>query len=195
MSFTKSHPPSPEQVERLLSLAAKSIEQGIGGRRLQLDLSTYTGDLVENGASFVTLKINGVLRGCVGTLDAHQPLVVDVAENAYAAAFRDTRFQPLTSQESLQLDIHISLLTPSEPMQFDSEQDLLNQLRPYEDGLIFSSGHYRATFLPTVWESLPEPQEFLRQLKHKAGLAPEYWSDDIKVRRYSALSILAHDKH
>jgi len=113
--------------------------------------------------------------------------VQDVAHNAYAAAFSDPRFPPLAALElELEgLDLHISILSPPEPMQFVSEGDLLNQLRPGEDGLILRAGVRRGTFLPSVWESLPQPQAFLQHLKMKAGLAPDFWSDEVRVERYT----------
>jgi AmmeMemoRadiSam system protein A len=109
-----------------------------------------------------------------------------VTENAYAAAFRDPRFLPVAPDEFADLEIHLSLLTPPEPVEAASEADLLQQLRPGEDGLILQEGSRRATFLPAVWESLPEPQSFVRHLKRKAGLPAEYWSDTLTVFRYRA---------
>jgi AmmeMemoRadiSam system protein A len=111
-------------------------------------------------------------------------LVVDVADNAFAAAFRDPRFDPLAEWELDGLDLDISVLTPPEPMQFRDEPDLLRQLCPATDGLILEDRGRRGTFLPAVWQSLPEPELFLAELKHKAGLPATYWSPTIKVSRY-----------
>jgi len=100
------------------------------------------------------------------------------------AAFRDPRFPPLAADEFDELDIHLSILTPAEPVSFTSEQELITQLQPGIDGLILEEGHRRGTFLPSVWEQLPEPQQFLRHLKQKAGLSPDYWSENIRISRY-----------
>ena len=135
-------------------------------------------------ASFVTLHRQGELRGCIGHLEGVQPLVVDVAENAFAAAFRDPRFPPLAEPELAGLALHISVLTPATELEFESEQDLVAQLRPGIDGLILQEGAARGTFLPSVWESLPDPHQFLAQLKRKAGLPSDHWSERIRVFRY-----------
>jgi len=111
--------------------------------------------------------------------------VEDVAENAFAAAFRDPRFPAISSSELADLDLHISILSPAEAMHFDSEQSLLAQLKPGLDGLILQDGYHRGTFLPSVWEQLPDAAEFLRNLKQKAGLPSDYWSDHLKISRYS----------
>jgi AmmeMemoRadiSam system protein A len=145
--------------------------------------------LVDDRASFVTLNQSGNLRGCIGTLEAHQPLILDVSYNAYSAAFRDPRFPRITSSELPQLAIHISVLTPAIPMTFKSEADLIEQLQPGVDGLILTRGFQRGTFLPSVWESLPDARQFLQQLKRKAGLPVDFWSDDIQIERYSTISI------
>jgi AmmeMemoRadiSam system protein A len=170
----------------LLELSRSSIREGLAGGMLRVDHSEYAPELQVPRASFVTLHVEAELRGCIGSLEALRPLVVDVVENAYAAAFQDPRFPALTSSEFARLDIHLSILSVPEPMRFDSEQDLLAQLRPGVDGLILEESYRRGTFLPAVWDSLREPREFLRHLKMKAGLAPDYWSDRIKVRRYTA---------
>lgn len=170
----------------LLNTARDSIEHGLHqGQPLMPNPPDYSEVLQKPGASFVTLTLQGQLRGCIGSLQAHRPLIIDVAENAYAAAFRDPRFPRLSDAEFPVLEYHISILTPAEPMQFDSEADLINQLRPGVDGLILEENGRRGTFLPQVWDSLNEPQQFLRHLKQKAGLPMDYWSDSIKVSRYS----------
>jgi len=182
-------PALPERDRRtLLALARASIEKGLQGGFLNPDLDELSDPLREDRASFVTLKTDGRLRGCIGSLEAHQPLALDVIDNAYAAAFRDPRFQPLAPEELDGLHIHISVLGRPEPLEFDSEQDLIARLRPGIDGLILREGTRRGTFLPSVWESLPEPAEFLRQLKRKAGLPADYWSDRVQVWRYTTES-------
>jgi AmmeMemoRadiSam system protein A len=173
----------------LIDVARRSIEHGLAtGQPLGVTPSEYGSELNAVRACFVTLHREGRLRGCIGHLEAIQPLVVDVAENAFAAAFRDPRFPSLTSAEWPTVDIELSILTPPEPMRFSDEADLLRQIRPGEDGLILEDGPYRGTFLPSVWESLPDPADFLVHLKHKAGLAPNHWSDTIAVARYRTQS-------
>jgi len=175
----------PAQRRILLALARESIENGLReGRPIPLDLSDYPPVLAERRAAFVTLHERGALRGCIGHLQAIQPLVLDVAENAFAAAFRDPRFPPLTEPELADLSIEISVLSPSEPLTFGSEEELLQMIEPGRDGLILEAGNARGTFLPTVWESLPQPRDFLRHLKQKAGLHPDHWSDGIRISRY-----------
>ena len=181
---------SQQEKQTLLDIARQSIQQGIDtGEPLAIDASQYSDSLQQTAATFITLNINQQLRGCIGTLEAYQPLVNDVAEHAYAAAFKDPRFTPLSASEAPQLDIHISILTPAEAMSFSSQQDLIEQLRPGEDGLILESGYNRGTFLPSVWESLPSPRDFLHHLKLKAGLPGDFWSDDIKISRYKTVVI------
>ena len=178
-----------EQKQQLLRLARESISKGLDGETVKINLNDYPPALRVPRASFVTLHVQGELHGCIGSLEADQALAENVANNAYAAAFRDSRFAPLTRSELEHLDIHLSLLSPPEPMQFSSEEDLLRQLRPYIDGLILEEDRHRGTFLPSVWEQLPAPREFLRHLKHKAGLDPDYWSNRIRIQRYTAESI------
>ena len=169
----------------LLAVAGESIRQGLTtGRPLSVDLNDYASELREPRASFVTIDIEERLRGCIGHLQAVQPLVADVAENAFAAAFQDPRFAPLQAEEFPLLTIHISVLSPAEPMAFTSEADLIAKLRPGVDGLILEDGSARGTFLPSVWDSLPDPQDFLAHLKRKAGLPVSHWSPDLKVFRY-----------
>lgn len=136
----------------------------------------------------MTLHRQGELRGCIGTLLAHRPLVEDVQTNARAAAFEDPRFPPLRSPELQGLNIEVSLLSSLEPMQFEDEEDLLRQLRPGVDGLLMEHHFHRGTFLPAVWRTLPESRLFLAKLKVKAGLPEDFWSAELKVRRYTTQS-------
>ncbi|MGM0592941.1 MAG: AmmeMemoRadiSam system protein A [Pseudomonadota bacterium] len=179
----------PQDQQQLLALAERAIRHGLDyGRALSVESKSYPKTLQQPGACFVTLERGGQLRGCIGSLSAHRPLVEDVAENAWAAAFADPRFAPLREEELAGLEIHISVLTPAEPMRFESEQDLLAQLQPGVDGLVLEEGLRRGTFLPSVWEQLPTPELFLRHLKQKAGLPPDYWSETLKVSRYTTES-------
>ncbi len=138
----------------------------------------------DDGASFVTLHLNGNLRGCIGSLVAHQPLIEDVRDNAVSAAFKDPRFPPLSAREFPDVHIEVSVLTAPEAMQFTDETDALSQLQPKIDGVIFTSGQHKATFLPQVWEQLPTPEYFMAHLKQKAGLPAAFWSADVKLERY-----------
>ena len=176
---------NPQLHQPLLSLAVQAIEYGLAEhQRLPLNVQDFPQELRQPGASFVTLTIDGQLRGCIGSLEARDSLVADVAENAYSAAFRDPRFSQLSVAEFPPLQLHISILSPHQPMQISSEQDLLQQLRPGIDGLVLSDQGRRATFLPSVWESLPNARDFVLHLKQKAGFAADYWSDTIKAERY-----------
>ena len=152
---------------------------------LTIDLSNFPAELVKPRSTFVTLEKLGQLRGCIGSLEAHRPLAQDVIHNSYAAAFSDPRFPPVKSDELQQIDIHISILNPAKKIDCQTEQELLDQLRPKIDGLILEEGSHRATFLPSVWQSLPQSEQFVRQLKLKAGLAENYWSDRIHCYRYT----------
>lgn len=137
------------------------------------------------GASFVTLERAEQLRGCIGTLEATRPLAEDLVANAYAAALKDPRFPPVQEHELDGLDISVSLLSAPEPLPADDETALLKALRPGCDGLIIASALGRATFLPAVWEQLPDPVVFLQQLKRKAGWAPGGWPRDARAARYT----------
>lgn len=181
---------SPDDQAYLLDLAHDSIHYGVMHQRLMpLGMMQLPLLLQRPSATFVTLHCWNRLRGCIGTLEATRPLAEDIVCNAYAAAFEDPRFPPLTTRELNGLDIHISILTPSERMHFKSQEDLLAQLRPGIDGLVLVQDSLRGTFLPAVWKSLPNPRDFLRQLKRKAGLSEDYWSSTIEVYRYTTLSI------
>ena len=142
-------------------------------------------ELQQPGATFVTLTEDGELRGCIGSLQAHRPLLDDVRANARAAAFLDSRFPPLTRDEFAAVRVEVSLLAAPQPMHFAGEADALAQLRPDIDGVILESGWHRATFLPQVWEDLPEPRQFMAHLKRKAGLPADYWNADIQLSRYA----------
>lgn len=166
----------------LLAIARAGISSALGRPR-QADESAPW--LQEPGATFVTLTKQGELRGCIGSLEAHRSLLDDVKANALAAAFRDTRFAPLREDELDQVRIEVSLLSPLSPIAFNSEQDALRQLRPKVDGIVFEYGAYRSTFLPQVWEQLPEPAEFMAHLKYKAGLSPGFWAEGVKLSRYT----------
>lgn len=171
----------------LLALARQSIETRLGlqsGMAADFLQATPPGVLDRPAATFVTLTRQGELRGCIGTLEAHRPLRDDVRENALAAAFRDPRFAPVTAAEWPALRVEVSLLSTPEPLPVQDETDLLRQLRPAVDGVVLRAGFRRATFLPQVWEQLPDPRQFLAQLRRKAGLPADYWSPEVEIQRY-----------
>lgn len=170
-----------------LQIAKGSIEHGLSAHApLSLALETLPPEMVEIGACFVTLNKNGRLRGCIGSPEAWRALATDVAENAFRAAFNDPRFAPLKSDETDQLDIHLSVLSPAEPFAFGDEADLIAKLRVGEDGLIIEDQGRRALFLPSVWSQLPDPAQFVAHLKTKAGLGATHWSDTFKGSRFIA---------
>lgn len=172
--------------EQLLCLALESIRYGLEAEEpVPVSLSDWPEALCAPRATFVTLLRLKQLRGCVGTLEAQRPLPEDVAHNAYAAAFQDPRFPRVTHDEVPGLDIRISILSIPERMDVADEADVLRQLRPGIDGVILEEGRRRATFLPSVWEELSSPPDFLRHLKLKAGWRPDYWSDRIAAYRYT----------
>ena len=180
---------STEHQQTLLNVAKQSIAYGLEHHKaLPIQTTDYDSELQELRASFVTLHLNDNLRGCIGSLSAHQSLIENIAHNAYAAAFSDPRFGPVTTQEFEQLDYHISVLSESSPMTFSSQADLLEQIRPGIDGLILEDNGHRGTFLPSVWERLPRSADFFDHLKQKAGFPTNYWSDTLQVSRYTVES-------
>ncbi len=177
---------SEHQKQQLHSIAKKSIANGLTENKpLAIELANYDDELQTQRATFVTLHKHTQLRGCIGSLEPIRPLAEDVAYHAFAAAFSDHRFPPVTANEVDQLDIHISILAPPVTMTFTSEDDLVSQLRPGIDGLIMEEGQQRGTFLPSVWDSITDRREFLNHLKQKSGLPEDYWSDTIKIQRYT----------
>ena len=168
--------------EILLPIARASIADVFG----QVYEAAEDADwLQEQAACFVTLTQQGKLRGCIGTIEAHRSLLEDIKHNAKAAAFKDTRFSPLTSDEFDETEIEVSLLSPMQELDFSNEQEALVQLQPGVDGVVFEYAHYRSTFLPQVWEQLPDVDVFMAHLKHKAGLTPDFWADQVKLSRYT----------
>lgn len=169
---------SDEEKRTLLCLARQALESGVRGQKLiPLDLQSLSPRLQECGASFVTLTINGSLRGCVGALEPYQSLVEDVREHAVAAALQDFRFPAVCSEELAQIKLEISRLTLPIPLEYASAEDLLAKLRPGIDGVVLREGLRRATFLPQVWEKLPDPADFLDNLCYKLGAAPSLWRE------------------
>jgi AmmeMemoRadiSam system protein B/AmmeMemoRadiSam system protein A len=172
----------PSVGELLLPIARAAIASALGlGAQAPEDARC----LQDPGACFVTLTQRGQLRGCIGSLEARRSLLADVKANAVAAAMQDPRFAPLTQGELAMTRVEVSVLSPLQEMHFASEADALAQLRPGIDGLVFSFGRHRSTFLPQVWEQLPGAAEFMAQLKRKAGLAADFWDPGVRLQRYS----------
>lgn len=176
--------------DTLLRIARDAIVHGLHySEPPRLLLENLAAELHEPRATFVTLKIAHALRGCVGCLEPHQPLAADVNQNAFAAAFADPRFPPLRSDETPRLDIHISVLLPPERLNVENEDELLATLEKGVDGLILEDRGRRSTFLPAVWEQLPDARTFVRHLKRKAGWPEDYWSDTLIIKRYRSVSL------
>jgi AmmeMemoRadiSam system protein A len=178
---------SKEKGRALLELARKSLAHRLAGAeepRCPEDQALHV-----KAATFVTLKIEGRLRGCIGTLEAVGPLWEGVRDNAVNAAFHDSRFSPLQPEELQQVHLDVSVLTEPEVLHYDDAEDLLGKLRPNIDGVILSDGRRRATFLPQVWQQLPDPSRFLDQLCTKAGLSPSAWREKmLDIRIYQVQS-------
>lgn len=173
--------------QALRDAACRSIEHGLDtGAPLSIDRASQPDALRLPGACFVTLTHQGQLRGCIGSAMAWRPLIDDVVENAFKAAFHDPRFAPVSRAEWPTLSLSLSLLTPPAPMAVSSREDLLAQLRPGIDGLILHDGAHRALFLPSVWEQLPEAEQFVGHLLRKAGLADSHWSRHMKAQRFTS---------
>ncbi|MCZ6871211.1 MAG: AmmeMemoRadiSam system protein A [Gammaproteobacteria bacterium] len=171
----------------LLDVARSSVEHGLEhGKQLRVEPRDYPAPLREERACFVTLNRLGRLRGCIGTLEARRPLIEDLAANAYKSAFEDPRFAPLVRNELDGLDIEVSVLSTPEPMNVQSEAELIAGLEPGVDGLVIDDGRHRATFLPKVWKDLQRPEEFLEHLWAKAGLDAHQWSPNLRCYRYRA---------
>lgn len=177
---------SPHERRYLLNLARESITQAAADQDLPaVDMDTVPEGLQRDAASFVTLNKQGRLRGCIGSLEARRPLVLDVQQNAVGAALRDPRFPPVRPEEVDDLSIEISVLSLPEPLDYNSAEDLFDKLRPGVDGVVIERGWHRATFLPQVWEKLPDERQFLERLCFKAGLSPDaYRSGELNVMTY-----------
>lgn len=177
---------SPEHRRVLLEVAAASIEFGFAEQRaLEVDAQKHPPQLTEFRNTFVTLYARGEFQGCIGSMRPIAPLVQDVAKNAYFAAFMDRRVAPLNRADFTALKISISVLSAPEPIAFVDEDDLIRKVRPGIDGLIVHEQGQSGTLLPSVWEHLPDPRDFVRHVKAKAGLPTSYWSTSIRYMRYT----------
>lgn len=172
----------------LLTLVRRSIDHTLQtGDALHADVAEVSPAIATIGACFVTLNNKeGHLRGCIGSPEAWRPLATDVVANANGAAFHDPRFPPLSVDECDGLSVHLSVLSPQQPMEFTDEAGLLAQLVPGTDGLVINDHGQGALFLPAVWAQLPEPKAFLQHLKSKSGMDPDHWSSGFKAWRFIA---------
>jgi AmmeMemoRadiSam system protein A len=176
---------SPADEATLLTVGLDAVAQVLGTGRFDPPApDAFVGPLAEPGASFVTLTRDGALLGCIGTLTAHRALVVDVAHHAVAAGFADPRLPPITVDDYRAMEMKVSVLTPPEPMSVGDLPDLVRSVEPGRDGLLVESRSGHATFLPSVWEQLPDPVRFLDALWHKAGWRPGFWPADLRASRY-----------
>ena len=175
-----------EERKKLLELARQALVESVQGKKLQpLDVDNLPPRLREPGATFITLTKHGELRGCVGALEAYQPLAEDVREHAVAAAFKDYRFPPVEPSELAEIEIEVSRLTQPRPLEYEHQEELIKLLRPNVDGVILRDGIRRATFLPQVWEKIPDPAVFLSHLCQKMGADPYLW-------RFKKLQVLIY---
>lgn len=177
-----------EEQQILLRLAREAMERGVKGEELlPLELSSLPASLREEGCSFITLTLRGQLRGCIGSLDAYQSLAEDVREHAIAAALKDPRFPPVREDEISGIQIEVSRLTRAVLLEYQDANDLLSKLRPHVDGVILRAvPSRRATFLPQVWEKIPDCAEFLNNLCYKMGVEPDVW-------RHTHLEVLTYE--
>lgn len=175
---------------RLIQVAFAAIDNGLrlGSLDRTIDLHREPEEVRVPQGSFVTIHLKGQLRGCIGSIHPRQPLIMDVAENAYGAAFRDLRFSPLRASERAKITVGISTLSPLIPLPFKSERELHAILRAGVDGLVLSYKSASATFLPSVWESLPDPPDFVRELRRKAGIPDWIPTEQLEATRYTTCS-------
>jgi AmmeMemoRadiSam system protein A len=174
---------TPDHGAALVRFARERLREALGGPLAERPRGAWT---TEPAASFVSFHWpDGELQGCIGSLAPSRPLVDDVAYNAIAAGTRDLRGRDLHLDDVDDLEVEVSILSPLEPMAFRTEEEAKRAVRPGVDGLLLEVGDRRGTFLPVVWESLPEVDDFFAALKRKAGLSPRFWSDDVRLHRYT----------
>lgn len=167
----------------LVQIARQAVFEVVAGETFEpLEAEPW---LRRHGATFVTLRRGGELRGCVGSLEARLPLLEDLRENACSAALRDPRFVPLSVAELDDLEVEVSLLSALSPIEGSSEREVLENLRPGVDGVVLQYLDQRGTYLPQVWEALPDPVEFLARLKQKVGLEADFWDPEMRFWRYT----------
>ncbi len=175
--------------QQLLNTAVEAIQHGLEyGEELVIEVDEFSEPLQNPGAVFITLRCSGVLRGCTGTLEPVHPIASAVARLAYNTAFHDPRFPPLEPTELNNLNISISVLSPKDEMSFTNEENLIDQIMPGTDGLIVEYSGQRGTLLPSVWDTIEDKRDFFYIVKQKAGFEREFWSDGIRVYRYTTLT-------
>lgn len=174
-----------EQGTTLLRLARSAIEDALGLASIEVRQESW---MEEPGSAFVTLRIEGNLRGCIGSVEGRRSLWEEVRRNAVAAALRDDRFRPLRPSEVGEVEIEVSLCSPLTEIEFETEAEALAQLRPRVDGIVLEAGAARGAFLPQVWDKVPDRARFMTELKRKAGLPPRFWSADLRLYRYTVES-------
>ncbi len=180
--------------EALLQIAHTALEKAVREQKIyHPERDEFGNVLFDKGAAFVTLKKNGRLRGCIGSIKATKAIAADIADNAFAAALHDSRFKPVAAEELPEITFSIALLTNFEEIKFTSYTDLLAQIKPNIDGLLLQDGQREGVFLPAVWENLPNKDKFMTELKIKAGLSPTYWSDKVRVFRFRTVEIKDDD--
>lgn len=180
---------SQEEKIFLLKLACQSIERVFNNEgKLELSNAEITSEnLKQKRAAFVTLTQNGNLRGCIGSLEPEIPLYQEIIDRAFSAAFQDPRFLPLSKEELPKTKISISILTIPKPLEFKNQQELLEKLVPKRDGVVLKKGFNSATYLPKVWEELPDKEDFLSSLCQKAGLDANAWKNNLEVQTYQSI--------
>jgi AmmeMemoRadiSam system protein A len=181
MGASAHEPLDDARGQRLVTLARDTIVHELGGPRPERPSGAWA---EEPGATFVTVTRLGRLHGCIGSLAPRRPLAVDVERNAVSAAFMDPRSEAFRAEWLPEMGLEVTLLGPLAPIAFTSQEDLLRRIEPRVDGLVLSWRGRRGTFLPQVWESLPEPRDFLDELKMKAGLPPDFWAGDVAMERF-----------
>jgi AmmeMemoRadiSam system protein A len=191
---------SPEQGQLLVKLARHTLSQQLSKQIPQKEIDSLNTSLTDpcfnsSCGTFVTLTIDGKLRGCIGNLTSNASVVSGVRQNAINAAFHDPRFSSLSLPELDRVSIEVSILSEPRPLDYREPADLLNKIRPHIDGVILRKGSASATFLPQVWEQIRKPQNFLAQLCLKAGLAADAWQQSkLEVSTYQVQHFKEHGK-
>lgn len=176
---------TPLRVEALRTARQALLSRQNRGKEPAVNLATFSPVMHSLGASFVTLTLEGKLRGCIGSLEARHPLIEDIVANAIKAGFNDPRFEPVNRNDIMMSRLEIAVLSRPQPLEFEEEAEIYEQIVPGRDGMIFEDGPHRGTFLPKVWDHFEAPQEFVRALKRKAGVSEEHWSKNVKVSRFT----------
>lgn len=180
-----------EEKRSMLKMAREALEAGVRGKSLPpVDYESLPDKFRENGASFVTLTNHDELRGCIGSIEAHQPLAEDIREHAVAAALEDYRFPSVKENELDSIDIEVSYLTPLTLLEYEQPEELSSRLTPFIDGVVLRDGWRRATFLPQVWEKIDDPGVFLGQLCLKMGASADLWKrKKLQVWTYRVIEV------